>query len=905
MNLEDEKEFKYDLVNEPADKESLLEKNKVKRKEQRNLERIEKFRYVYENAKKVYIAMIVGIVLCLLIAGMGCALAAKSNSVIAIILIVGGFISAAAFGWGIYATYRYAHKCEEFLISNNTNKDPEEIDQSTERTFLNVALYLLMIMFLVFLLLSICCFAFQNQIKYEIQGIGQNSTKWKKYFGSLSYETVINYSSTIMTTVGLFSLFLTIFLGFLLYLAFKMLGSYRTWQTIVEFVCVMFFKLGFVFLYLAVYAHKYRDVAKVEKAMPTWIPDALLVTSLIAIGIAVYGYISSWSENLKMLKIFSLLTVLFTAVIVILSIGGALYAVKFQDIFDKKCFAVLDYIQTDYLVKYVGCDQKYLFTSKSIDGMKCPKDRVVTAWEANLGIDVDKQVDSYGCIDLGCCYSTYSFIKNKIDYMALIGFTLFVFGCLLTGGSWYMVNQLEAGLEEGLSAKKTRYSLYVMVGVVIILMIIYIALIPSPPTPSPLEVTPVDTAPSNNTQVDSNLILHRNETVIVDKTKQDIQNEIKQNTSVKTDTSKCQGNCLQLKYYYELSSNDGSFKPAADVSNLNIIKNEAQGNGWVVSFNGDANNLDKFIDYFKFYPNCPLLPANIHVKVTATAYNPNINNSTSFVQLKKIKLRKANQSTNNQTGTSSPIIFNATLNSQVIDYSKLIEGNTYNVIDNNFSNSLVTDQTQVITGKVLQVVDLTTQTPIQGANIKITPTAYPQCGTQSYTTDATGVFTSKGLYVMVKDLPTQYKVDVNFNGLTPYTKNVIVGGIGWSNEINLGDIKLWNPTMLEKTDVSSVVLNSIDNTKIQNVTVSLWQGYKDFKTEENQPSFVQLRQSTNVTTQPASVLLNSSMTDQNGLFLMQGLDPNSYTLVFEKEGFYREVICKNFIIINIRYRCNW
>ena len=65
------------------------------------------------------------------------------------------------------------------------------------------------------------------------------------------------------------------------------------------------------------------------------------------------------------------------------------------------------------------------------------------------------------------------------------------------------------------------------------------------------------------------------------------------------------------------------------------MKNEANGKGWIVGFNGHADNLKDFTTYFEFMNNCPLLPASIRVKVNATAVAGN--SQPAFVQTGEIK----------------------------------------------------------------------------------------------------------------------------------------------------------------------------------------------------------------------------------------------------------------------------
>lgn len=896
---------------------------------------IQKFAKVSERAKIVYIFLIIGIVLSLVIAGLGFVISAKVSSGIAYVLIGFGFFSAAVFGYGIYAVRSYTKRVDIFLVDPEHN-DPELIDQSKERTFLNIFLYLTMIIFLVFLILSIGCFAFQDDARNEIRGISTNQAKWNRYFGDASYDSVMNNLVKAMYAVATISLILCGFIATLLFFTFSVLGTYRSWQTVIEFVCVLFFMLGFAFLYLAVYAEKYKDVANVDKAMPQWVPDALLGVAIASIALAIFGFVAAHQESKNLLKTFSLVTAVFTACVLVLSIGGALYAGQFQEYFSKRCYAILDHVNQDYLIKYAQCDQKYLFLSNSIDNMRCPKERVVSAWEVNLGVESDKQKDIYGCLDAGCCVATYGYIKTKMDYLALVAFTLFIFGCLMVGGACYMLGQLNENREFAPKDTKASYALYAIAGITVILMVIFIAMIPSPPTPSPLSSAQVDSSPKNATNIAANTVLQVNATQFTANETAELNAEAKVNTSIAENKTACGAGCVSLSYYYELSSLDGTFVPNQNLLNsarVGIVINQANGTGWTVGFNGTSDNLQNFTNYFTFVHNCPLYPSFIKVRVVATAVPKKTafaeltsSPSFSFIQMKaRNKMRQAPRNANN-TRTNRNTTINPDIHAAIIDVSKLKEGDVVSVLDTTLDYSFVDSlQYQTISGVIQQVVDLNTNAPVAGATVKLTPMDFAQCPITIYTTNTNGAFTSNKLYPIKGEVPTTYRVEVIAPGLTPYKTKVKVGGIGAGNDINIGTVGMWSAAMLQKSEVKSTIINSINNQPLSGVTVSLYSGYADFENAATTPtgtSFIQLQQSPNTTNNttsiysnttsnstttnntvvtqaqtnasgsvpvPKPVYVSNTTSNDNGTFAFKDLTPGTYTIVFEKDGFYREV----------------
>lgn len=877
---------------------------------------------VSENAKYIYIALIIGILFSLIISGLGISIirVTKSNNPLAIMLIVFGLLSCLAFGFGIFATKWYVDRIDKTIFDN---KDPEDVDQSSERQLLNVFLYLMMILFLIFLIISITCFTSQSGIKYQIKSIAQNKEKWNKYFGNMTYDYVMSKANLVLYFVAGISLFLSLFILALLIFAFKMLGTYRSWQTVVQFVCVLFFKLGFVLLYFAIFAEKYRDVAKVDKAMPSWISGALLGFSVISILIAILGFVATYMENKQLLRIFILVIGIFTAAVLVVSIGGALNAGRFNEYFQKRCYKIMDYVRDDWLVKYAGCEKKYLFVSNNIDNLKCPKERIATAWEANLGIEADQQKDAYGCLDQSCCYSTYSTIKDKIDIVAVIAFALFGLGCVMIGGGIYVLTKLERGEEHGAGSKQTKYFLYILSVIVILIMVVFIALIPSPPTPSPLSVQEVDKAPANNSNARIESVIQANVTQVTKNTEENNSKEAIKATNITENKSGCEPNCLKLKYYYELSSDDGIFAPDMIMLNsakIDVTTNKAQGTGWIVGFNGDETNLNNFMKYYKFVQNCPLFPASINVKVQATAYKPA---PTAFIQTKsKNRMKQDNSAVTNTNSTTtdntnstntnnSQSIDNASVydNSTVIDVAKMKEGETLNIIQKTLDYSFVSKDYVLMSGKVVQVIDLNTTNPINNALVTLTPIEFTQCKTRSIKTDANGDFKSDKFYILYGDIPLTYRVDVTSPDLASSQRIIKVGGVGWTRNKNLGLISLWAPGMLDKTTISTTVLNSMTNLPLDGANVTIYTGYKNFENSQHEESHTQseigtassfLQLTLGVTTQANNItdkdtnIYGREVTNGNGTFKFTKLDPNTYTLVFEKDDYYREVYCNIF-----------
>ena len=344
------------------------------------------------------------------------------------------------------------------------------------------------------------------------------------------------------------------------------------------------------------------------------------------------------------------------------------------------------------------------------------------------------------------------------------------------------------------------------------------------------------------------------------------------------------------------------------------------------------------MDYFTFNLNCPLNPANIHVKITATAFNPNltsienINNSNSnlnvtsdtntppiansFLQ-KKMKIKKTNLKLNQDASVNYlnyPIYNSINSSIPINNYTKLIENQTYSIIDKGLDYSFV-DPTkfQIASGSVVKVLSLNSTVPIPNAKVSLSSLTYPSCPTVTLLTDANGIFASNNLYDLKNNDPTQYMLEISSPGLMNVQKMITTGGLGDADYIQLGIIKMWDPALMTKTSISTAIINSINNEKLENVNVTLYAGYKIVNNEvvagknEDVPkeegnlvaTFIQssltsksLQNSTSDSNSNLPVFISSTNSDLTGKFNFDNLDPNTYTLIFEKDNFYTEVYCK-------------
>ena len=301
------------------------------------------------------------------------------------------------------------------LVEINSNEETMvtqflNLENERPRIQLNLLVYFTMILSIAVVILSIGCLSYQTDVINYIKSIAIDQEIWKNIFGTNTWQSVVSSCSNYMYAIGSLGIVLFITLHYLLYFIFKILGKYEFWQLTIKFISVLIYIIGFVLLYAAVYADKYKEVAQVDKAMPTWVVTGLFGISISCIIIGIAGFITAYTENRKYLHYFGFYMGLVSILILVFSILGAIYCNQFKSFFQNNCFTIIDYINKDYLKNYTICDKKYDFNSTSLRNISntCPKARVAIIWEINVGLDLVNQKDLYGCLDYGCCLTLYA-----------------------------------------------------------------------------------------------------------------------------------------------------------------------------------------------------------------------------------------------------------------------------------------------------------------------------------------------------------------------------------------------------------------------------------------------------------------------------------------------------------------
>jgi hypothetical protein len=768
------------------------------------------YRKVPESSKWGYILLIIGLIISIFLSGLALFATVKTSSLTAKALVTLAFFSLAIFVYGFFAIRWFTKKVEEFLADYEKN-DPEVIDQSKERSFLNLFIYLLMLDCIIFIILGVGSIAFKDQIEMEIKAIAQDQNEWKTYFGKLAYNVVINNYRAVLYAFGGISFLLCLVTTILLINLFKGLGAYRTWQTIIEFIAVIFFLLGFAFLYLALYVYEYREVSNVDQAIPAWAPVGLLGISVIAIILAIIGYVSAFMESLRSLKIFIVLAIIYTIVILILSSFGGTFLTKVDKIIGQKnCLKLLDRINQEHLVKYAGCKQKYIFYKNDLSNMKCPKDRILIAWEVNLGKPEDQQTNTYGCVDMSCCNQTFAYIKSKMNWLIIISFNLVGAGVLLIIGTYYMIKKLAEGIEQGTSDKKVRWVFLIFTIITVTLFGLFMGLSPQVPAPDPVLVTSVDAASRINSQVDTNIVPNSSNDITT-ATNQNVQEKLVTqglyDVIINEITSGCGNNgaCpYAMKYSYQITSTDGSFSNTAKRSTDSIIISQSNENGF--TFTGDIKAIKAgFLVSFDYKAKCPLIPSWVNLEITGTAART-LRMMLEGKQTSNELLRYLDTTTTADTNTSTT---KPTIN---VDISTVNLGITYTYYKAKKDFSFTTSDTQVVIGRVLFVSNNLERKPCQNCIVYIQSVDFPACTQRSFTTDSQGYWKSDVYNVPTNNTAVRYTLTIKYTDYVTYSKTITLGGIGWTAEVDVGNMDLFSSVVIQEKTVAPLKFQTVTST---------------------------------------------------------------------------------------------
>ena len=777
----------------------------------------------------IRILQIVGMVFSAIVVILGAVLKQFIGDTFGIVTICFAVVSFVAFGLGIAFMHLYVKKVKNYLKTPSDVSKAEKIDQSTQRILLNIYFYLIMLCFAFFIIFGIGVLAFRDDIKIYIKGLAFNAVEWKDNFGTDTFDEVMKSMDTAVNCLGALSIIFSVYIVIALIFSLRLFNDYRKWQTVIQFLCILYVQLGFICVYLGVYAFRAKSISQMGSDMPEWVPTGLMAVAIIAVIIGIVGFFASFFENTNFLKIFLIVEVAFAIVMLIVSIYGAMFVSNIENYEGAACNKLFLYLHETYLKEECGCDNKYVNIHSNLTQIEdqCPKDRVIFAWEYEVSETAEEGEETlYGCIDQNCCLNTYSEIRSEFNYLVLIGFGLFATGVLMCCGTLYMICRLKAGKEEGIKDEKTGKIMGIAAVVTIIILIVFIALIPSSSEEAEITKLKIDLAPKENAKVNETFVLPQNKTTIELDSLQQLQSAVKEEPIV------LEPEPVPITYVYTITMDSsapaGEFKVIGDEFEEPTSNTEYE-------FESEEDYSNTFIDYVYFVPNCPLKP-----------------NALATLTIK-------NKDTSQAITTKD------------IDFSQV-------------SEEPVTLEFVVI-GDSSQTISIT-QSVFEGcSDIKIDGTIGSVCNEVdgSYKCTKSDLF-----YALKTGSPVEYTLSIQETagdtGYEGYETTFLIGGIGSVNKVDLGTIALVKkiPPVYPRK-VKGLVINAIDNSLLDGVEITIFHSTFDITsdmlvTDKNIKELLLEKEKIQATTEEIT-------TDGNGIFEIE-LNPGPYTILYTKGGFY-------------------
>ena len=856
--------------------------------------------------KVFLIALAISCVLFILNLSLGVFIWLYKGSFFGMVFFALGITSLLIVVFNIASVLLFKKKFNEF-VKNTFNGDSEidmldeadtydSLQKSTESSLMSLGMYLLMFLIVLYFIFALATFSFHSQVRSEINSYANNREEWEHIYKSFSYSRITSYLTSFIISFGALSLVSIGVVACLFYLSFRIVGFFQIYQKIVQFVTLIYLQLGIAYLYFTINMTWFKDLSLIQPNYISWLPTALLVSSLFVIVLSLFAYVGAKNKNVKWLIITCVVTALFISMFVVFAVCTAISANSLEHFNDNQCPTFIDYFNEKYIHKNSGCD-KYTQTAKTLQELNCQKERIVTFWESGMDVPVDDITKEfmYGCVNVSCCYKVYNFMESFHYYVNLFGFCLIVFGLVLIGCCFFFISLLQQNYVVSAEETRSQYSVYCFVGVITLVFIVLLCRTHLPkyspsfankfketaqPTDTDLLYTPFSVIKSNKTLDDMF-------------TNQNIQNDLSKQI-INEDYSKCKkqgATCPMLHYVAEIRSD--AYKVGVDENTAKALgyKYAYKGNSnkQVLYLFGDSSVSHKLFDVVSFtYDNinpklCEMKPIIAHITVTANStgneyyHDTSIAGANSFVQLADTYNEDiATLTTQADTGYT---MYN-------IDMSKVKPGVSYVILEREHDFSLVNAQeTQTLMGRVLYLNQDKFE-GLSGASVSFAYLNFPNCAAETASTASNGEFTSVPFPVMKNNVANELRVFVN----NEYVKTVTYGGLERAKEKHIGDlimpVDLYEEGLRAKFDFSfkANVIDSTTTKAIENVTVNVFEGDVYF------PNAYLNVQKYNYQKLNSEYLVASTITNEKGEFEFQNtLTKPTYTFLFNKKGYYNNI----------------
>lgn len=505
VNLHTSHHKSYQNTNNIANKHSSLEGDTLKQANKFDLEvdnwtNLRMIKY----SKIIRILLYISIVISIIITGLSAFLVNYTDSALMITFLTAILISICIMMFGFYVINNYKELVSDY-IENKNERDPEDIENSNERTFLSFYIYLVSSQIIVFAICCVGCFVSEDQIRGTATIKYADSDTWKNYFGDRTLEEGKNLLKNVLIATGVFGVIKTILLIAQLYFISSFLTALRRCYVLLCAFSCSFTVLALGLLYFSIYCLKFVDFISESDYNPVGIFKGMVAISSLAFLVGIAAIFFSYYENETFHKISLICVCILGIIFLVFFILCAISDKDFRRYYEGKCAYLISKFNYEYLVSYAKCyNGKYYNRTSDLSSFNCDKSLIVVNWESNLGIPVNNQKNIYGCLTTSCCETTLSYIKDKIDFLSLLCFIEVIVSCLIV---YYLVVILLRFSKSKKDYSQKRHFILVLLiftGMIIGETII-IGLLPKPTSASPLDVVIEDYAPSDNSNIPQNI----------------------------------------------------------------------------------------------------------------------------------------------------------------------------------------------------------------------------------------------------------------------------------------------------------------------------------------------------------------------------------------------------------------
>lgn len=745
--------------------------------------------------------------------------------------------------------------------------DPEKITQSRPRMLLYICCYFMMIMIVFFLFIGNGILAYPSNIKMRIRGIGYEKEKWEEYFEKETFTQVIDRVTVFIIALAGLCILFSLYIFAILISLLVQIKSYRTWKLMIQFICILFFQICFIFIHYGTNGLRFKNATLIDESMPGWVTGGLFGIGIVGLFIGLFAFFITFIEHKKLLYVYSIISVIMCIILILLNIGGTMISANFQGYLDAECNSLFSYVDQEYLIKQTHCKNKYLFTTKSLDNLQCPKYRVVVAWEYDQIKSEGNNEDTYGCINQRCCMIIYSHIKEIYDYLILMSYFLMLISMLFILSSCYLIRNLEKYYDEGIRDNFIYYFILAMLILISVIMIPLLATIPNAPLSSNLARMKIH--PTNNEAVivPSEIIIPMS----VETFRQD-------NINIIRETSQAVINANQYTLIYQTTRNNkfilDDFHIKLECSNAYFMENpnnkfdssitmvynhtieDKKKDTNSIMFKGNLSSLNNYLRYIIVQPYCEVSKVTVLLTVTGIVktrikmFEDRENDNVSQLQNKEEIIVDLSRPSINE-GDNQTAINDRELDFSLVDVKNMIK----------------------LTGEVYKKIN---------SSVLVYPNFKKECAEYLETNFdiSTGKFEIGPLYEYKSKRPILYHITITNNmpnaNVKPYFNDIMIGGLNKvSKQTNLGVI--YYAETAKTSSIQGLVVDSLTNQPINKIEIQLYDDFIIFNPADSSPK-------------KKIDFLESFRTGQLGYFSFFNLAQGQYTLYFTNNEFYLETV---------------